>query len=126
MDDFGDHLSTNHLDDLQQLLQKLALSCASGLTTNIECAADNCDDMKLELTSIGRQVNTAILAPVHSKISKLENSIILINNTEKASFTIFNAVSIAAKISGPIGSLFKPLQHRIHPIRKSCQELMMM
>jgi hypothetical protein len=42
-DDFGDHL-TDHLDDLQRLLRELAVSCASG-STNIECVADNFDDM---------------------------------------------------------------------------------
>jgi hypothetical protein len=114
-DDFGDHL-TDHLDDLQRLLRELAVSCASG-STNIECVADNFDDMVSELTSVGSQVDTA-MAPVQSTLSELENSINLVDKVEKASTTIFNAVSIAAKIPGTIGSLFKPLKYGIQPIKE--------
>jgi hypothetical protein len=114
-DDFGDHL-TDHLDDLQRLLRELTLSCASG-STNIECVSNNFDDMASELTSVGSQVDTAI-APVQSTLSELENSISLIDTVERASTTIFDAVSIAAKIPGAIGSLFKPLKYGIQPIKE--------
>jgi hypothetical protein len=83
--------------------------CISGLT-NIECAADNFDDiMASELTRALEVRSTPRLLQFSQTLSKLENLIDLIDKTEKASTTIFNAASIAAKIPGTIGSLFKTL-----------------